>query len=214
MYVSYKYLKILWGKILTKNILNGNVFPCNIDPEHKSNLTVLFNFRQYQFSEMPEKFFTVDEFVSKSLKQNQIKSELILPPPPKPVLHKLSPETTLFKLMKTPIIVAQCCGLFPVSGIGGETADSLEFRWISWRTLFASFCLSGNIVMAFFFFWWLGHRGLKLENMGKWYVDIELFSSVLKKLFFGIKLKFTLINSICRFFVFLFYLIVLLNIVF
>lgn len=133
---------------------------------------------------MPEKYFMVEEFMSKSIKQNQHKAELALPPPPKPVLQKLAPETTLFKLMKTPMIVAQCCGLFPVSGVAGESADVLEFRWLSLRTLYATFCVSGNIVMAFFFFWWLGHRGLKLENMGKKHVrlkivEVTLFLAVL-----------------------------------
>lgn len=115
---------------------------------------------------MPGNYFVVEEFMSKSLKQNQVKAELALPPPPKAQLQQVDPKTTLFELMKKPIIVAQCCGLFPVFGVGKST-DELEFRWLSLRTLYASFCISGNIVMAFFFFWWISHRGLKLENMGK-----------------------------------------------
>lgn len=75
-------------------------------------------------------------------------------------------NSNLQKIMQLPITVAQCCGLFPVCGISSPTAQGLQFKWFTFRTVFSIFCITGNICMAVFFFYWISTRGLRLENMG------------------------------------------------
>lgn len=118
---------------------------------------------------MPQNYFVVEDYMSKSLAALAMnkKSNLVLPGVMKARLHNPDPKNSLYSMIRPAIVIGQCWGLFPLSGVRGQSPDMLEFKWLSLRTLYTLFCLSGNIVMAFFFFWWIAHRGLKLENMGK-----------------------------------------------
>lgn len=117
-----------------------------------------------------EKVFVVDGLISNPLKSktNRIKSDNFVLKTNETILPQ-DDKNTLQGILRLPIIVAQCCGLFPVCGIGSTSASDLRFKWIAWRTLFSIFCISGNVCMAVFFFYWIAMRGLKLENMGLFY---------------------------------------------
>ncbi|GLV41646.1 Gustatory receptor 64e [Carabus blaptoides fortunei] len=125
---------------------------------------------------MPEKLFTMQP-MKKPLKNNFINPDgLNLPP-----VHSIpDPQSTLQAILKLPLIVAQCCGLFPLCGVTDTSANDLYFTWMAWRTLSCIFSICGSIVMAVFFYYWISMRGLRLENLGSLvFYSTSLFCTIL-----------------------------------
>ncbi|KAB0798315.1 hypothetical protein PPYR_09308, partial [Photinus pyralis] len=85
-------------------------------------------------------------------KSNQIFTLYKPNPIPKPRKNLNTSRRNFHQCLKWMLLVAQCFGQIPVIGITDPSARSLQFKWKSWRTVYAllnclgSVCLTGTFL--------------------------------------------------------------------